>query len=65
MHSAHNHEHERLFLSCKKCGSTAMLVIVMQGALLFNCADCSSPTGMMENVEKETRQLLDEGCQNH
>lgn len=61
----HSHQHELLFVTCVMCGSSNMIVAVMEGALLFDCADCRTEVGMIDNVQEDTHALLAKGCKGH
>lgn len=61
----HSHEHELLYASCTKCGNDAMIVAIMDGALLLTCADCEAECGIFEDLATETRLLLQEGCKHN
>lgn len=61
----HTHQHELLFVTCARCGSSAVIVAVMEGALLFDCADCKAEIGMMEDIQADSKALLEKGCRGH
>lgn len=42
-----------------------MVVMIMDGAILFDCADCKTEVGGMENIADDTQRLLSKGCLAH
>lgn len=62
MNNDHAHENEVLYMHCHSCGSGALNVAIVEGALLFDCAVCEEQVGMIENIEEDTKTLLEKGC---